>query len=226
MSSSGGTPIYQVELLSRQVMRVVIPKGIYHQGGFVDVHVATPYGVSPHLAIPVICPPQTPPTTNLLKLDTDPTPMTIRCCWVRDDHHPCGGALRAVDWTPGSLDLKWTLGKALQPSNIVFQIAFATPKGSVPAKGLTVQAGQGGTFSIPASDVVYQLLKGLSDLGQYKPGDSLPPTILGTITAQHTDDMPVYDPIMAKVPQQVAVSIELVPDGHTQPSAPVQPGTP
>jgi hypothetical protein len=48
-------PHFQVELLSRQVMRVVIPKGVYSLNGFVDVHVATPYGVSAHLAIPVLC---------------------------------------------------------------------------------------------------------------------------------------------------------------------------
>ena len=65
-ADSAQIPIYQVELLSRQVMRVVIPKGVFSDAkGFVDIHVATPYGVSSHLAIPlnccaVSCPPKTP----------------------------------------------------------------------------------------------------------------------------------------------------------------------
>ncbi|MCA9014298.1 MAG: hypothetical protein KDA77_03100, partial [Planctomycetaceae bacterium] len=48
-------------LLSRDVMEVQIPAGVQamaataeYPHGFVDVHVATPYGVSGHLAIPVI----------------------------------------------------------------------------------------------------------------------------------------------------------------------------
>jgi hypothetical protein len=92
------------------------------------------------------------------------------------------------------LDLNWAPSKALKPSNIVFQIAFTTPKESVVANALAAQAGQGGTFSIPTSDVGHQLLNGLSDLGQYKPGDNLPATILGTITTRRTEDTPVFDP--------------------------------
>jgi hypothetical protein len=66
LTSAGKTlayevPHFQVELLSRQVMRVTIPRGVYSQNGKVDVHIATPYGVSPHLAIPILCPaPSTP----------------------------------------------------------------------------------------------------------------------------------------------------------------------
>jgi hypothetical protein len=48
--------VYQIELLSRQVMRVVIPKGVQQaRNGLVDIHVATPYGVSPALSIPIAC---------------------------------------------------------------------------------------------------------------------------------------------------------------------------
>jgi hypothetical protein len=45
--------IYQVELLSRQVMRIVIPPGVYSVNGMVDVQIATPYGVSPAVQVPV-----------------------------------------------------------------------------------------------------------------------------------------------------------------------------
>jgi hypothetical protein len=50
-------PEYQ-EMLSRQVVRVLIPPGAQtiEDGGnkFVDVHIATPYGVTQHLLIPAI----------------------------------------------------------------------------------------------------------------------------------------------------------------------------
>lgn len=48
------------ELLSRQVMRVVIPGDVHTTPRGVDVHVATPYGVSSHLHIPLV-PPEAPP---------------------------------------------------------------------------------------------------------------------------------------------------------------------
>ena len=56
---TGATPgpetfeIYQVELLSRQVMRIVIPPGVYSANGMVDVQIATPYGVSPAVQVPI-----------------------------------------------------------------------------------------------------------------------------------------------------------------------------
>ncbi len=54
-----------IELLSRQVMKVRIPKGVHtlkepgsneKKNDVVDLHIATPYGVSPHLHIPVFVP--------------------------------------------------------------------------------------------------------------------------------------------------------------------------
>jgi hypothetical protein len=43
------------ELLSRQIMRVTIPNAVQaDKDGNVDVHVATPYGVSNHLKVPVV----------------------------------------------------------------------------------------------------------------------------------------------------------------------------
>lgn len=54
-ASAGAPCVYQIELLSRQVMRVVIPKGVQSKNGMVDIHIATPYGVSPALSIPLVC---------------------------------------------------------------------------------------------------------------------------------------------------------------------------
>jgi hypothetical protein len=70
---TGGTAqIYQVELLSRQVVRVIIPKGVYYKDGFVDISIATPYGVSPALQVPVIgaAAPAPPPAAAYKVSDT------------------------------------------------------------------------------------------------------------------------------------------------------------
>src|ERR1700733_4622104 len=54
---AGGLNVCNTELLSRQVIKVVIPPNPTLLGNasqkFVDVHIATPYGVTQHLLIPV-----------------------------------------------------------------------------------------------------------------------------------------------------------------------------
>src|SRR5262249_45500156 len=77
-------PQYQVELLSRQVMRVVIPSGVYSCNGKVDIHIATPYGVSQYLQVPILsdtpaAPP--PPAPPGYVLDADNRSMAIRYSW-------------------------------------------------------------------------------------------------------------------------------------------------
>ncbi len=56
---AGGKAITDSKMLSRQVMQAVIPAGAGTVGNacgqFVDVHIATPYGVTTHMLIPV-CP--------------------------------------------------------------------------------------------------------------------------------------------------------------------------
>jgi hypothetical protein len=42
-AATPSVPLYQVELLSRQIMRVVIPKGVYSKDGMVDIAIGTPY---------------------------------------------------------------------------------------------------------------------------------------------------------------------------------------
>jgi hypothetical protein len=59
---AGGQELTPVELLSRQVMKVTVPAGSIQLGDacqkFVDFHVATPYGVTQHLLVPVCIPPE------------------------------------------------------------------------------------------------------------------------------------------------------------------------
>ncbi|MDB5391780.1 MAG: hypothetical protein JWM11_7426, partial [Planctomycetaceae bacterium] len=65
---AGGLPLTTTELLSRQVMQVTIPAKSLQIGDerqkFVDVHLATPYGVTQHLLIPVASPASTGQTAG------------------------------------------------------------------------------------------------------------------------------------------------------------------
>ena len=57
---AGGQDVGTVELLSRQVMKAVIPANPILLGSdqnFVDIQLATPYGVTQHLLVPVCIPP-------------------------------------------------------------------------------------------------------------------------------------------------------------------------
>lgn len=90
-------PIDNVELLSRQVMRVTVPKGVIanirlaspkDKQSFVDVHIATPYGVSGQLAIP-------------LTAATSPKPDP-----------------KGLLWKPEQIDVAFIYeGKSIKPSN-------------------------------------------------------------------------------------------------------------
>jgi hypothetical protein len=202
-------PHFQVELLSRQVMRVIIPKGVYSNNGIVDVHIATPYGVSPHLSIPVICPNQNKAPTNLLQLSPDAATATVRCCWSKDALNPGDGKLVPVNWSPGNLPLKWAANSELTPKSITVQLTFNSPKGKLPPLKMMVAAGNSGSFALPLSEVVSPVLSALVAVGQYKLGDALPASIQGTVTLLNADSTPIYDSIGA-VTQKVQLQFELV----------------
>ena len=70
-----GNKSCQIELLSRQVMKVTIPKGVrtIHGTGdleYVDLHLATPYGVTRHLEIPVDPPKEAPAAATGFRFGT------------------------------------------------------------------------------------------------------------------------------------------------------------
>jgi len=200
-------PFFQVELLSRQVMRIVIPKGVYSNNGMVDVHIATPYGVSPHLAIPVLCSDAKKAAPNLLQLGSDAATATIRCRWSQDKLEVCDGKLEPVNWSPGNLTLKWAASKELTPKSVYVQLDFATPKGKLPSKTMTLTGN--GSFNLSVSALTSHLLDSLAGVGQYKPGDALPASIQGTITLLKAGDNPIYDSL-GTVSQKVQIQFELV----------------
>ena len=90
---AGGQPITTQQLLSRQVLQVTIPQNPILVGDaaekFVDVQIATPYGVTQHLLIPAVTPP---------KPDATPQPNTA----------PAGSPTQSIAWNPQSLSLAFS----------------------------------------------------------------------------------------------------------------------
>ena len=58
---SGNRPVVDKKMISRQVMQVVVPAGAMEtKNGCVQINVATPYGVSQDLLVPMVRPPKPP----------------------------------------------------------------------------------------------------------------------------------------------------------------------
>lgn len=79
-----GTKLATSELLSRQVMRVTISGDAKASNGHVDVQVATPYGVSKPLSIPLVegpCPPPKPPTPPAPVPNPGKAELACRYAW-------------------------------------------------------------------------------------------------------------------------------------------------
>jgi len=83
---AGGQQVTNVQLLSRQVLQATIPQNPLLVGDasqkFVDVQLATPYGVTQHLLIPAVVPPKTPDV-----------PATT------------GPATQSIAWSPSTLSI-------------------------------------------------------------------------------------------------------------------------
>ncbi|MEW4526513.1 hypothetical protein [Maioricimonas sp. JC845] len=75
----------QVELISRQVMRVKVPDTAQARDGFVDIHVATPYGVSNHVDVPALG--ATPAEDAIKKAIAAKHPVTFK--WAKDSLKGC-----------------------------------------------------------------------------------------------------------------------------------------
>ena len=106
-------------------MRVVIPKGIYYKDKMVDIHLATPYGLSPALQVPVLdCPatPATPTPTYGYSIAADKQTVTAVCRVISN------GTQRLVALDPAPLTTSW-------------RINWSEPTGSVEA---TASKGFGG----------------------------------------------------------------------------------
>jgi hypothetical protein len=169
----------QVELLSRQVMRITIPGGCQPKNGRIDVHVATPYGVSQSLAIPVVgaaAPPAAPAYGYSIPAHGRLARAGYQVVAVGDGTYKL--VLDAGNLLEGGFRINWDepTGSALK--KVTARFLFRLPDGSLFPIQRTLTA-QNGYFSVSGPDLqnfLNQLLDGLNTLG-YTP-DKLPPAAL------------------------------------------------
>lgn len=172
----------QVELLSRQIMRIIIPRAALPKSGSVDVHVGTPYGVSNHLSIPVVgVTPPAPPAGYAL------ADAVVKAKYLF--HSPAPGVFcpMLIDPPEGKFRINWNAptGHTLSAAEAVFSIMV--DKSEVRIR-IPVTAHDG-YFEVANTDkskamtaFANMLLGAIGDLRRYSP-EKLPPTPLeGTVT--------------------------------------------
>lgn len=127
---AGGQFVANTEMLSRQVMKAVIPAGPILMGDacqqFVGIHLATPYGVTQHLLVPVCNPPK-----------------------QEGSHEGDGG--KGIAWKPAIVTLAYTFsGVGIVPSS--------DPKANPP--NLVIQPGDIDVNTYKFVDVTVKFHKG------------------------------------------------------------------
>jgi hypothetical protein len=135
---AGGVEVSAKELLSRQVMKVTIPSGATTVGDacqqFVDCHLATPYGVTQHLLIPVCAAATTAAASSGIAWDKDS--FSVAFVYTGVGIAPAPATATPADTT--------------DPSSQPAKLSFKRPA-DVPAANTTVQAVM--KVSVAAGDV-------------------------------------------------------------------------
>lgn len=182
-----GAQTYQVELLSRQVMRVVIPKGVYSKDGLVDIHIATPYGVSPALQVPVLGAAKPPAAPAGYSVADAGAKVTVDYDMVPRKNLP-GYQLILVD-KMGGVKINWNdpTGKVLKVVTLRVTFEIATDKDATTKTQLVISVplvGNNGSFELADTNTnpgltmfSQQVLEGLSRVYPFTP-DKLPPASL------------------------------------------------
>jgi hypothetical protein len=183
-------PIFQVELLSRQVMRVVIPKGVYSDSkGFVDVHVATPYGVSQRIAIPVLCPSLAP-----VPKCADKTKITIPYCVKKDKTVDLPSNMKPSGTF--CITLPKTLPKEMGPEGS-FKVVFEFGTTKIEVKDVAFHGGEGDLSEAQVKQFAQDLLKQLkvmdsANLPSMSPSKITVMTQDAKPTSQALDQLPAF----------------------------------
>jgi hypothetical protein len=237
-SSYVQVPFFQVELLSRQVMRVVIPKGVYSNNGFVDVHIATPYGVSQRLAIPIMCDtPKAAAPVYGYSVDAN-SKVTIKYMLLRKNALQGNPAYQTVFAGNGNKDaifINWSspTGDILTPANADFVFTFqGQDLDSIIAQNIAAVSpddkggndggaggpkAKGGYFAIRkddldslSRDLLNQLI--LRNVKEFGP-DNIPPSSLTTKSIKIRLNSMVGQHVTESVPtsNQLTVQFEPVP---------------
>lgn len=163
---AGGVAVTDKSMLSRQVMKVVIPPGVNltedDKAGrtYVDVHVATPYGVTPHLLIP-LCKDKKPPTpgTPMTKATWD-APAKVQLAYVFSGV----GITTSADPKHRPVDLTISAGEALPDRNKIksadVTLAVTGPDGRGVLIAINGCPFVNNKFTVPAAKIHSDAIEG------------------------------------------------------------------
>jgi hypothetical protein len=214
--------MYRVELLSRQVVRVIIPKGIYYKDGMVDIHVATPYGVSPALQVPVLgtATAKPAPTTPASAYKVSDTLNKVKLSYALLPNPDKSFMPVLVGVPAGSFRIDWEspTGNTLKVVDALF--TFSVDKTNV---GIGVRlAAHNGYFEIAdnagvrgMTDFINEFLNNVAALKRYSPDKPIPTTLEAAVKVTPVDPAPgthaVKDvPVTGKV-QLTLEQLNIVP---------------
>jgi hypothetical protein len=178
------------ELLSRQVIKVNVPPGaqVLHddvnQRDMVDVHIATPYGVTHHLLIPVYSAPPPPPKPVVAPAEgfaLNSPRLTISYCWqrVEENKGQCSWKMHVTSAVP-PLALTWkdATGKSLPFA----KTTFAFPNLSVTYTLKATTSAEGSDYPIDTNKLSAAIVDFLNAQKVYDPNNPPDKTTLVTDT--------------------------------------------
>lgn len=204
-------------------MRVVIPAGVYSKCDTVDVHIATPYGLSPHLTIPVIgATPDTPPSAGYT-LSADNKPLAIEYLFTPGP--PGYPPLMNLISVQGNFRIDWNepTGSALNQVTVIFTFKVGDANVVVPIQ----LSGSNGHFEISAGDRSLTLFAGLlldalNKLGMYNNDKPLSGTLESAtiqvlpISPETAMGTPTHDVQAITVPGKIQVQFSRKAVGRIQ----------
>ena len=187
---AGGQPV-KYELLSRQVMQVVIPAGVnvetFKDGdkerAVVDIHVATPYGVSPHLKVDVVSPkpaaaaPTPAPAVYSVKSEANVLQIQYYLKRQPDKSYKIE-FVKAIARNPLAIAWKESSGIVLKAIDVHFEFDLKNGSRAFPVQGVTEK---GGAFVLSDDQqrvLAKCILEAVSRQGSFTPDQSLPAELL------------------------------------------------
>lgn len=181
------------EMLSRQVVKVVVPAmGAPTRDGFLHAHLATPYGVSREIEVPIASPTLPPPKQFVL--DNSNWPVYYRLRYGPAADKPTKFVFDAFGDPRPNATLIWQGATAERPASITVTLKITPTAGPAVSATLTVDANNG-AFTFPTRALTDQIV------AKYLPtmrGDKIPITgpITATLAVASTGTAPVSYPVV------------------------------
>ncbi len=201
----------QVTQLSRQVMVIQVPAGAFADGNTIDVHVATPYGISNHLAISIPATKPAPTTAQAATCTYKLIPTTaaaipgVPAAVAPAVNYAC------ISYTPAiSVPYSSTTTAGLQTLDITYKINDITIVSTA-----RVIAGTS-NWSVNVLDVGQQLLNQLNSTHRIDPS-SPPEQSTYTLTPISVSD----NGAQVKVDGQLVISFKPIPTSSPPATPPV-----